>query len=164
MKTSLKKFLMMVKTSLKKLSSDKSQRSWNSLGSDKEWWLVTFRLWRCLQFILGAGCSLRGVDILQLVIFLHVLHFVSRYWFFTVHPWSWLFSQRGWPQEHLRAGLPATLNQPTLDTLQFSVTEGQNIFIEWYLSCSRSWSKKFSWLHETLDIFQFSDTERQNIS
>ena len=31
-----------------KLSCHKSFRIWNSERSEKEWWLVTFRLWRCL--------------------------------------------------------------------------------------------------------------------
>ena len=30
-----------------KLFSDESLRSWNCQRSVKEWWLVTFRLWRC---------------------------------------------------------------------------------------------------------------------
>ena len=51
-----------------KLFSDESLRSWNCQGSDKEWWLVTFRLWRCLvgwsywakTFDLYTFFSLRG--------------------------------------------------------------------------------------------------------
>ena len=51
-------YLMMKVIWWRKLSSDESYlmmkvlRSWNCKRSDKEWWLVTFHLWRCFESLM----------------------------------------------------------------------------------------------------------------